>query len=1806
MRKRRTIRAVIAFALVIALLGTSMPFRIVSAAVGEDISLSKQYLKEVKMFYGRSESEARTACEKEGFTFCSADLNEGSPNVVIPDYERNTDPSAPLRIYLGYKTTENVGNAITDLTLLDMKNTHYEEVDYQKFLDEHMAEFQNEAAQMMVLVNELDRKINAGSPNALMAYDSLNLIYVDDKQSVNAAENQLGYYLIHSANIAFFEKLIQRGNAMILGKITKLLCSAAADYNADGTTWVDRAKTSEIAYEYATGTSEKKNMYDLICEDPAKSFVKAIRSFKNTYTEAKQRFDTYGELLGYAELEGMTEENGAEKLAAAGTDCRYPEYVEALKNYALLDTIMYHKAGETVVNNAGLLQEDDPEDGEEKQQITETYTKDLTLAQYIMELANDATLEDHLSTVYPIVHALTPAQRTALKLGGLSAIIEGLFQSNDYVSKRSEAIQEATNKLKESGCKEGRLYLWSGTDNSVYSKKVVKTNALTEAEAAGVDLDQSLGEAARKEHSTLNQTLLIVDLATLGYGGIISIACVVLKSTLWTIGTNMIATAGLNLASGLISLGGMIGSYVLGGLLCAMWVLNVLSIVVGFVMLIYSILQWTGALDKKERIDFKGIPDIVFDARKNEKGAYSVRYDAAYSNADKETLIGTPPSDIAENVITTHHINIEGISKEHADINAFQSVYDRWVTLYYSKAPAAGEPIEVIKGREPFITKNDYQVPEGYRPLSLITSNTAENVNNAEVLNQDEKKGRPALYVFFTGKYSGKGGGGETSDNGRYVTSVRFSHSKNMQDAINLLKKEQYTYIDVNLTPYDGYTYIGYQLGSEVNAMTDIRISNCGAEAIVYGDASYAKMGGKDKKNTGTTPDGFSLYATAAKSAGTPIVGISVEKKRREKGDGMEPVCLFSGGDAVDVGTKWGDNILECGEDSNVEFFLLRGGWTTYRYSKKDYSHEFISEDDPSNGIYIYFQPKEQFHAEDKEGKPAQRYVAGFSYFLAGDKETSDKRFGTNYEFMQTFAKENGFELLQENGSPFRVMSESAGEMTMGTTWRDVGGYPVDTYNFDQYHSLVQGNRVVANGDGGLAYGLMNGTAQYVRQYLTRDHNDKLIFHTAMYFGVAYTYNPYRAITGILGLVTPYTETTAQLKYGGMQTPAGSFQACNVSMQGCPSNSAGITAGYFNPNTMSFALYTNYDARQKSDLFWMTKEETEVLTHYLLTAGPRNGVKPLMEEDIAFRMTEKPGQMPGYVPLCDLRTPGDYEHPMNLALDTTNKGSKYLYLYLKNTAGGREDGSVTSNDYRPKKYVAAVFCGVGRNPEAAIRDLYRSASSSWATVASKNPDISATPLATEFDEIIPVDLSSEHPWYELHTNSTDIKSLKNGVWVRGNEMAYIRWEGHDRVDDEDIDKYEKDLKCAYVGVVRTAIDTEAARGLLKYYTNEQKPSPTLSVGGTECHLAGGPVNSPEGSYFLYYSTNSGTASYRAPITGLEISNDIFINGYNTVFTVSESDRVNSELPKYGQLRMRTDEYKYIHIGYDRADLPYYEKLYLGVGKTREEAFTDMIGTTNAYGAMDVNCNYNSFSNQWIAIGYRRTNEKTNAISDIFLYQGDNPPDQIKIQGGYSGKSTGRGKNKKFVFEDYKVENAEGVPYKLLKHNLKSGAEIISLNQGNGGPGIYLYYTTAKFYLEKSLESEVMPITNICCAYGDISPRHASTSELAPVFKRTYYGKMIFDESDYENPVWECVLGVEGSPENWKLSGAGASRFSLNRGVRPGIGGNGWEGSDNRVYMYTDRADSSANTVYQVRKNGRLPEFGYYSAQSTFGLLKQGE
>ena len=222
MRKTKILSRIIAAILILCVVFSGHGLTMLARAAEKDKELDELYVKEVKVFYGYNEEHARKACEAEGFTFCPEDLKQGT--------------ASHAKAYLGYKTTKDEGDAITDLTLLDMKDSHFEEMPYAQYLDEHISEYANAAAQMMVLVNEFRRLYKEGNPNALAAYDSLNMLYVDKDRKHNLEDNLLGKYIVEKADVTFFEKYMQRGNTQILSAmINQLSFASASGLNEDGT-----------------------------------------------------------------------------------------------------------------------------------------------------------------------------------------------------------------------------------------------------------------------------------------------------------------------------------------------------------------------------------------------------------------------------------------------------------------------------------------------------------------------------------------------------------------------------------------------------------------------------------------------------------------------------------------------------------------------------------------------------------------------------------------------------------------------------------------------------------------------------------------------------------------------------------------------------------------------------------------------------------------------------------------------------------------------------------------------------------------------------------------------------------------------------------------------------------------------------------------------------------------------------------------------------------------------------------------------------------------------------------------------------------------------------------------------------------------------------------------------------------------------------------------------------------------------------------------------------------------------------------
>ena len=106
-------------------------------------SNKNSYVKEVFLSYGKSDDEAKSYLKDNGYEVLDYNLNEGADDTF----------STKRSVYLGYKTTSNADEAITDMKLMNMKGG-YSVQDYQMLLEEQKTNIKSFINNFIVAVNE--------------------------------------------------------------------------------------------------------------------------------------------------------------------------------------------------------------------------------------------------------------------------------------------------------------------------------------------------------------------------------------------------------------------------------------------------------------------------------------------------------------------------------------------------------------------------------------------------------------------------------------------------------------------------------------------------------------------------------------------------------------------------------------------------------------------------------------------------------------------------------------------------------------------------------------------------------------------------------------------------------------------------------------------------------------------------------------------------------------------------------------------------------------------------------------------------------------------------------------------------------------------------------------------------------------------------------------------------------------------------------------------------------------------------------------------------------------------------------------------------------------------------------------------------------------------------------------------------------------------------------------------------------------------------------------------------------------------
>ena len=225
----------------------------------------KEYVGDLYLAYGKDADEAKLALKDKGFTPIEGNFNDGGDTYAM----------------LGYKTTDDIRYAITDVAVMNMRGGYSVE-DYQNMLKEKKSEIAGFLEEFMVVVKEYRANYEAGRMRAVYVHDLLNK-YTDDDTGMklgdlflaDTLQDKVGIQESITAenkdNLPDLITILLQGNSEVV-KSVELLLSMATDPSDD--TWLDRF--SNLTFD---------DLLDNVAETQPKlnTEAKQLRYLDNTY-----------------------------------------------------------------------------------------------------------------------------------------------------------------------------------------------------------------------------------------------------------------------------------------------------------------------------------------------------------------------------------------------------------------------------------------------------------------------------------------------------------------------------------------------------------------------------------------------------------------------------------------------------------------------------------------------------------------------------------------------------------------------------------------------------------------------------------------------------------------------------------------------------------------------------------------------------------------------------------------------------------------------------------------------------------------------------------------------------------------------------------------------------------------------------------------------------------------------------------------------------------------------------------------------------------------------------------------------------------------------------------------------------------------------------------------------------------------------------------------------------------------------------------------------------------------------------------
>ncbi len=653
------------------------------------------YIKDVVISYGNTEEEAKNWLTENGYEILDNNLNEGADDWI----------SSKRAVYLGYTTTNDAEEAITDMRLMNMKGG-YSVQDYQMLLEEQKTNIRNFLNTFLIAVNEYRTNYTSGQARAVVAHDMLNLLYDDDTQQY------MGDLLLNKVKEEYtdeeWDALSPEAQSQI-GDMTTILMQAngnavmaiqqyiaMATGGEDGT-WLEHyssVKTydemlEELMESEGLTINEAENQLAEEYDESAKSIaskVEAYKSFLDNYTNADIRFSSTEE-----EIDAYME---------AHEDFDYINWFAAGSQYELLATLTNDD-----VSLLDLLTGDDYDI-----QTTERYL------------------------LYPLVSLLTEGQKASLSFVSLYYLISLGIGDDDTVKEGKETLDMSAVEGKENS-------IYEGIDRTIFSDGVALTNEALRLQASSGKpaVDSIWGSISTTSYILWGafglSTLFAIGLAV--YNTYLNDLPKRLQKTILKIGeqADKAWEAGnQSFSEELVAQQDNVRKALRVAeqseeSAMVVFTYYAAAAMVAVSLVLFAVSIWNTYQDLKEyyNAEFTPIPLHMVDEGVDENDAkVYTYYNAVTCNREDQNMV-TDANRLLDN---------------YGDLNG--DVGRQWVALYTTKDKNAGNPLTELK-----VQYEDSNLPdETYTALSMFGEDAAQNLTN-KTAGYTYSNGKNGIYLFY-------------------------------------------------------------------------------------------------------------------------------------------------------------------------------------------------------------------------------------------------------------------------------------------------------------------------------------------------------------------------------------------------------------------------------------------------------------------------------------------------------------------------------------------------------------------------------------------------------------------------------------------------------------------------------------------------------------------------------------------------------------------------------------------------------------------------------------------------------------------------------------------------------------------------------------------------------------------------------------------------------------------------------------------------------------------------------------------------